>query len=180
MTIVHKNGKIKTYIRLLQRGMVINMNIIHNQNRNSKATSTKNPNGGFTLVELVVVMVILTVLSAILVPSLLGWIDEAKGKQFVLSARSVYMSAQAIESEKYAAWDGTAAGANHNLTESDKARILRMADVEDAEIVSIVFESDTLGGGASESHGYFTITGITIQFEGATVTLENGIWTVVQ
>lgn len=160
--------------------MVINMNIVHSRNRNSDIESTKSQNGGFTLVEMVVVMVILTVLSAILVPSLLGWIDEAKGKQFVLSARSVYMSAQAIESEKYAAWDGTAANANHNLSEADKARILRMADVENAEIVSIVFESDTLGGGVSENHGYYTITGITIQFEKATVTLENGIWTVVQ
>ena len=54
-------------------------------------------NRGFTLVELIVVMVILTLLAAILVPSLLGWIDEAKGKQYILSARSVYMSAQAIE-----------------------------------------------------------------------------------
>lgn len=180
MTIVHKNVKIEACNKLLQRGMVTNMNLIHNQNKNSKDLSTKNPNGGFTLVELVVVMVILTVLSAILVPSLLGWIDEAKGKQFVLSARSIYMSAQAIESEKYAAWDGIAADANHNLSESDKERILRMADVEDAEIVSIEFESDTLGGGTSENHGYFTITGITVQFERATVTLENGIWTVVQ
>lgn len=156
------------------------MNRIHNQNRESEAEIIKKPNGGFTLVELVVVMAILTVLSAILVPSLLGWIDEAKGKQFVLSARSVYMSAQAIESEKYAAWDGTAANADHSLSESDKERILRMADVEDAQIVDVVFESDTLGGTTSENHGYYTITGITIQFERATVTLENGIWTVVQ
>lgn len=180
MTTVLKNGKIKAYHRLPLKGMVINMNEIHNQNIQPEVKSEKNRNGGFTLVELVVVMVILTVLSAILVPSLLGWIDEARGKQFVLSARSVYMSAQAIESEKYAAWDGTAANANHNLSESDKARILRMADVEGAEILNIVFESDTLGTEASENHGYFTIKGITIQFEGAMVTLENGIWTVVQ
>ena len=57
-----------------------------------------NRNAGFTLVEMIVVMVILTVLAAILIPGLLGWIDEAKGKQYVLSARSIYMSAQAIES----------------------------------------------------------------------------------
>ncbi|MGN1179943.1 MAG: type II secretion system protein [Suilimivivens sp.] len=138
-------------------------------------------NRGFTLVELIVVMVILTLLAAILVPSLLGWIDEAKGKQYILSARSLYMSAQAIESEKYAAWDGTAANANHNLSESDKARIIRMADVEGAEIVDVKFESDTLGGaGASSNHGYYTIVGITVQFEKVTVTLADGIWTVMQ
>lgn len=141
----------------------------------------KMDNKGFTLVELIVVMVILTVLAAILVPSLLGWIDEAKGKQHVLTARSVYMSAQAIESEKYAAWDGTAANANHSLSESDKKRIVRMADVEGAEIVDVKFESDTLGGdGAASNHGYFTIVGITVKFETVTVTLEDGIWTVYE
>ena len=138
-------------------------------------------NKGFTLVELIVVMLILTVLAAILVPSLLGWIDEAKGKQHVLNARSIYMSAQAIESEKYAAWDGTLANANHNLTENDKTRIARMADIEGAEIVEVVFENDTLSGeGSSANHGYFTIVGITVKFEGVTVTLADGIWTVLQ
>ena len=138
-------------------------------------------NKGFTLVELIVVMVILTVLAAILVPSLLGWIDEARGKQYVLSARSLYMSAQAIESEKYAAWDGTIANASHNLSDSDKARIARMADIEGAEITEVVFESDTLGSeGASSNHGYYTIVGITVEFENVTVTLADGIWTVIQ
>lgn len=138
-------------------------------------------NKGFTLVELIVVMLILTVLAAILIPSLLGWIDEAKGKQYVLSASSIYMSAQAIESEKYAAWDGTIANAHHNLSEADKARIVRMADLEGAEIVEVVFENDTLtGGGAASNHGYFTIVGITVKFEGVTVTLADGIWTVLQ
>lgn len=138
-------------------------------------------NKGFTLVELIVVMVILVLLASIMIPSLLGWIDEAKGKQYVLSARSIYMSAQAIESEKYAAWDGTAANANHFLSESDKERIAQMADVEGAEILEVKFESDTLGGaGASSNHGYYTIVGITVQFEGALVTLSDGIWTVIQ
>ncbi len=150
---------------------------------NSEADAGKRNlnNKGFTLVEMIVVMVILTVLAAILIPGLLGWIDEAKGKQYVLSARSVYMSVQAIESEKYAAWDGTAANANHNLSEADKERILRMADASGAVISDVMFESDTLGGaGASSNHGYFTVVGITIQYEGATVILADGIWTVIQ
>ncbi len=142
--------------------------------------SEKN-NKGFTLVEMIVVMVILTVLAAIMIPGLLGWIDEAKGKQYVLSARSIYMAAQALESEKYAAWDGTAANANHNLSDADRERILRMADAEGAVIEEVVFESDSLGGsGASSNHGYFTIVGITVRYDGATVILTDGIWTVIQ
>lgn len=155
-----------------------------NIDEKKRASEEKQPglnNQGFTLVELIVVMVILTLLAAILVPSLLGWIDEAKGKQYILSARSLYMSAQAIESEKYAAWDGTTANANHNLSDSDKTRIARMADVEGAEIVEVKFESDSLGSsGASSNHAYYTIVGITVEFENATVILEDGIWTVIQ
>lgn len=41
----------------------------------------RNRNGGFTLVELIVVLVILAVLSAIAVPSFLGYIDNAKEKE---------------------------------------------------------------------------------------------------
>lgn len=146
-----------------------------------KSNKISKNNKGFTLVEMIVVMLILTVLAAILFPSLLGWIDEAKGKQYVLNARSIYMSAQAIESEKYAAWDGTVASANHTLTDSDKERIARMADIEGAEILEVVFESDAVGGeGASSNHGYYTIVGITVKFENITVTLADGIWTVIQ
>ncbi len=62
----------------------------------------KNDNKGFTLVELIVVLVILAILAAILVPALLGYIDEAKQKQIVLNAKSVYTAAQSVASEMYA------------------------------------------------------------------------------
>lgn len=155
------------------------MNLLNDRKKLIRDNNVQK-NQGFTLVELIVVMVILTLLAAILVPSLLGWIDEAKGKQYILNARSIYMSAQAIESEKYAAWDGTAANASHNLTESDKQRIMRMADIEGAEITDLEFESDTVGGSASANHGYYTIVGITVEFENITVTLSDGVWTAVQ
>ena len=62
----------------------------------------KNDNKGFTLVELIVVLVILAILAAILVPALLGYIDEAKNKQLEIHAKSVYTAAQSVASKYYA------------------------------------------------------------------------------
>ena len=61
----------------------------------------KNKNKGFTLVELIVVLVILAVLAAILVPALLGYIDEAKNKQHLLDAKNFYISAQSELTKLY-------------------------------------------------------------------------------
>ena len=61
----------------------------------------KNNNKGFTLVELIVVLVILAILAAILVPALLGYIDRAREKQYVLNAKSALTAAQAELSSLY-------------------------------------------------------------------------------
>ena len=62
----------------------------------------KNTNNkGFTLVELIVVLVILAILAAILVPALLGYIDRAREKQYVLNAKSALTAAQTELSSLY-------------------------------------------------------------------------------
>ena len=60
-----------------------------------------NNNKGFTLVELIVVLVILAILAAILVPALLGYIDRAREKQYVLNAKSALTATQAEFSSLY-------------------------------------------------------------------------------
>ena len=59
-------------------------------------------NKGFTLVELIVVLVILAILAAILVPTLLGYINEAKIKRYLPNAQACKDAAQAAFVEQYA------------------------------------------------------------------------------
>ncbi len=59
-------------------------------------------NNGFTLVELIVVLVILAILAAILIPALLGYIDRSKIQQDVLNARNMMTATQSRLVEIYA------------------------------------------------------------------------------
>lgn len=67
----------------------------------------KSTDKGFTLVELIVVLIILALLAALITPSLLGYIDEARAKKYLPNARSCLEAAQAMFSQQY--------GLNQNL-----------------------------------------------------------------
>ncbi|MEG0430706.1 MAG: prepilin-type N-terminal cleavage/methylation domain-containing protein [Anaerovoracaceae bacterium] len=56
---------------------------------------------GFTLVELIVVIVILAVLAAILIPSMIKYIDKAEEKTSVTECRSCVLAGQTLVSENY-------------------------------------------------------------------------------
>lgn len=56
---------------------------------------------GFTLVELIVVLLILAILIALLIPSLTGYIRKAKEKAAMVECRNCVQAAQAILSEQY-------------------------------------------------------------------------------
>lgn len=62
----------------------------------------KTNNKGFTLVEVIVVLVILSILAALLVPSLTGYIDKASAKASDTEARMVAVAVQTVLSEYYA------------------------------------------------------------------------------
>ncbi len=107
---------------------------------------------GFTLVELIVVLVILAILAAILIPSMVGWIDRANDKAAAVVGRTLTLAAQTLVSENYGAASYTAT----------PAQILELAEV-DATAVAY-----TLKEGTS------TVDTVTFTYEGTTYTFKNG------
>ena len=74
---------------------------------------------GFTLVELIVVLVILAILAAMLVPALTGYIDKANKEKVTAECRQVVMAAQTEASSLY----GKANGGAITLTDTEKAQL---------------------------------------------------------
>ncbi len=113
----------------------------------------KNNNKGFTLVELIVVLVILAILAAILVPALLGYIDRAREKQYVLNAKSALTAAQAELSAIY--------GENGDLDSltADRKQVIRdTADVPGTSFtIGTVSELKDDTKAEKDNHGCYTI-----------------------
>ncbi len=56
---------------------------------------------GFTLVEIIVVLVILAIISAVTIPSMLGFVDNAKRKSLAIEARAVHNALQVYATDRY-------------------------------------------------------------------------------
>lgn len=64
---------------------------------------------GFTLIELIVVLVIMAILAAAAIPTMMGYVDKARASQHLAEGRSVYVAATAACTEAYGKGDITAA-----------------------------------------------------------------------
>lgn len=143
----------------------------------AKAKKARENKKGFTLVELIVVLVILAILAAILVPALLGWIDKAKEKQYVLEARNVVLAAQTMADEAYASNNSNPQG----YVENKEAEIQAIADVKSLSITSLDLGSSTTA--TVSKHDDYTISSATIKFkssDGKTVnaSLIGDVWEI--
>ena len=116
----------------------------------------KNNNKGFTLVELIVVLVILAILAAILVPALLGYIDRAREKQYVLNAKSALTATQAELSSMYG--EGVATIDATALT-ARAATVSATADTPagSAFYIKIQAKSDDSKGAVKANHAHYTV-----------------------
>lgn len=119
-------------------------------------------NKGFTLVELIVVLVILAILAAILVPALLGYVDKAKSEQLIVQGKNVMTAAQTIATEGYVScktsnryywgnWTLNEPGAN-GVEYGNVIRVAELADIPDNSVFffttkdsEVTWDSSTLG-----------------------------------
>ncbi len=88
----------------------------------NKAKAQLNNNQGFTLVELMVVIVIIAILAAVALPSFMGVMDDAKDSTATSEARSIYMVA-----EVYA---NRAQTGLHDVSGVDKIAILSESGID--------------------------------------------------
>ena len=82
---------------------------------------------GFTLVEMIVVLVIIAILAAITIPALLKYIDKAREKQIVIDARTAYLAAETAVSEAYASTNSVT---DFQFTETDKNGGAGITDIQ--------------------------------------------------
>lgn len=126
----------------------------------------KEKKGGFTLVELIVVLVILAILAAILVPTLIGYINQANSEKDYATAQTVRVAAQAVEDDYYSR-NGTDLGevTLESKTASEQS-VKDLAGVGD-DVKSATFKLDS-------NHA---ITSGTVEINDHTYTLANNKWT---
>ena len=97
---------------------------------------------GFTLVELIVVLVIIAILAAMLIPAMTGYINKAKEKSITSETRQAVMAAQTLVDEKYATNQETQITVGGVETSSVKfADIEKLAEVK-GKISKVTVDDD--------------------------------------
>lgn len=81
----------------------------------------KQSKKGFTLIEMIVVIVIVAILVALAVPSVLGYVRDAKDTQFMSTARLVYQKVNEYALEEIA---------NNGIFENDKSSTGKILNVK--------------------------------------------------
>ncbi|BDF57942.1 hypothetical protein CE91St36_07590 [Christensenellaceae bacterium] len=127
-----------------------------------KESAKKNGKKAFTLIELIVVIAIIGVLVAILVPTMMGFVDDAKDATRLANARTVYSSATAAYASAVSKANGQAIAAG-------------TLDTAVGDLLGDAFASATYDvNWAGTADAVTGVTSVTFSSDGKTVTYPGG------
>ncbi len=96
---------------------------------------------GFTLIEIIVVLLILAILAAAAIPTMNGFIKDAEGKQYTAEARAISVACRMIEIETDSLDDPKFNCANEQKID----RIKELTGIDSFSIKSLYPVPNTLG-----------------------------------
>ncbi len=128
----------------------------------------KEKKGGFTLVELIVVLVILAILAAILVPTLIGYINQANSEKDYATAQTVRVAAQAVEDDNYGREGADLETVTLTSATKSGETVAQLAGVDTGQVTEASFKVD------KTTHA---ITSGTVTINKHTYTLADNKWT---
>lgn len=124
-----------------------------NKKRSELAKGKKK---GFTLIEVIVVLVILAILAAILVPTMIGWINKANEKTVLVEARNALLALQTIASDTYDPKAGTTdfEASDDDTKEAAYGEVAKLTEDTDAAAVQEKVKDLTVTNGKVVSFTY--------------------------
>lgn len=157
--LLFKNKDFGTLILLIKKGDLIMKKLI------------KKDQKGFTLVEVIVVLVILAIMAAVLIPSLIGYIDKSRQNTVVSETRSIVTAVQTLASEKYAKQNDSSTTV-YTLGAATGTTVIAYSDIEtlcEIEDLDTKLSGVTITGGKVTALKYSS-GGFTCDYPGYIVT----------